>query len=68
MKFIVDAAKTKTVLPRVMRAAVRLFVAKGIDGTTIKDIAAAGGGSEGALYRHFQSKEELAYALALIPI
>lgn len=63
MKYIVDAAKTKTVLPRVMRAAVRLFVAKGIDGTTIKDIAAAGGVSEGALYRHYKSKEDLAYAI-----
>lgn len=61
MKFIVEEGKTHTVLPKVMRAAVKLFVGKGIDGTTIKDIAAKSGVSEGALYRHFKSKEELAY-------
>lgn len=63
LKYIVDANKTGTILPRVMRAAVRLFVAKGIDGTTIKDIAAAGAVSEGALYRHYKSKEDLAHAI-----
>lgn len=46
-----------------MRAAVHLFVAKGIDGTTIKDIAREAGVAEGALYRHFKSKDELAWHL-----
>lgn len=63
MKLIVDGRKARTVLPRVMRAALRLFVEKGIHATTIKDIAQAGGVSEGALYRHFRSKEDLAYHL-----
>ncbi len=44
-----------------MKAAIRLFVELGIDGTTIKDIARVGGVSEGAFYRHFKSKEDLAY-------
>lgn len=63
MRLIVEDAKSDTVLPRVMRAAVGLFVAKGIDGTTIKDIAQKSRVSEGALYRHFKSKEALAYHL-----
>ncbi|MBL8022738.1 MAG: TetR/AcrR family transcriptional regulator [Elusimicrobia bacterium] len=61
MHFIVEQSKVKTILPKVMRAAVRLFVEKGIDGTTTKDIASKSGVSEGALYRHFKSKEDLAY-------
>lgn len=61
MALIVDEKKTGTVLPRVMRAALKLFVDKGIHATTIKDIARRGGVSEGALYRHFKSKEELAF-------
>jgi|GEM_PF-564280 len=61
MKLMIDPAKVHTVLPRVMKAAVRLFVAKGIDGTTTKDIANASGVSEGAFYRHFKGKDELAW-------
>lgn len=68
MHFIVEQAKTKTLLPKIMRAAVRLFVEKGIDGTTTKDIAAKSGVSEGALYRHFKSKEELAYHLFAVHV
>lgn len=63
MHFIVEQAKAKTLLPKIMRAAVRLFVERGIDGTTTKDIAAKSGVSEGALYRHFKSKEDLAFHL-----
>ena len=37
---------------RIEQAAIRLFVAKGVAETTIKDIAGAVGLSEGALYRH----------------
>ncbi|WP_162914846.1 TetR/AcrR family transcriptional regulator [Desertibaculum subflavum] len=42
-----------------MQAAVRLFAAKGIDGTTTREIAAAAGVTEGAIYRHFVGKEAL---------
>jgi len=61
MKLIIDNSKKNTVLPDVMRASIHLFVRKGIDGTTIKDIAKKAGVAEGALYRHFKSKEDLAW-------
>lgn len=48
---------------RIERAAIGLFATKGIAATTTKDIAAAVGISEGAIYRHFRSKEELAWQL-----
>ena len=48
---------------KVERAAVDLFAANGFDGVSIADIAAAAGVSQGALYRHYPSKEELAWAL-----
>lgn len=60
MRLVIDESKAKTALPRIMRAAVRLFVDKGIDATTIKDIAGKAEVAEGALYRHFPSKDELA--------
>jgi AcrR family transcriptional regulator len=63
MRLIVDKAKSHTKLPKVMQAALHLFVKQGIDGTTIQDIAKAAGVSEGALYRHFKSKDELAWHL-----
>jgi len=46
-----------------MRTAIHLFVKQGIDGTTIKDIAREAKVAEGALYRHFKSKDELAWHL-----
>lgn len=48
---------------KIERAAVDLFAANGFDGVSIADIAAAAGVSQGALYRHYPSKEELAWAL-----
>ena len=48
---------------RIERAAIQLFVEKGITATTIRDIASAVGLSEGALYRHFASKEQLVWQL-----
>ena len=51
---------TKT---RIGRAALALFVERGIAETSIRDITAAVGITEGALYRHYRSKEELAWAL-----
>lgn len=40
-----------------------LFASLGFAGTTIKDIAQKAGVTEGALYRHYKSKEEMAIAL-----
>jgi AcrR family transcriptional regulator len=63
MKLKIDPAKKDTKLPAIMEAAVTLFVERGIDGTSIKEIAAAADVAEGALYRHFKSKEDLAWSL-----
>jgi len=48
---------------RVERAAIELFAARGVDGVSIGDIAAAAGVSQGALYRHYPSKGDLAWSL-----
>jgi AcrR family transcriptional regulator len=48
---------------KVERAAVDLFAANGFDGVSIADIATQAGVSQGALYRYYPSKEELAWAL-----
>ena len=50
---------------RIEAAALRLFASRGVDGTSIRDIAQAVGVTEGALYRHFASKEAFARALFL---
>ncbi len=50
---------------KICRVALNLFVTKGIKETTIKDIAAKAGMSEGAMYRHYASKEFLAKDLFL---
>lgn len=63
MKLHIDPSKKDTKLPAILEAAVALFVERGIDGTSIKDIAAQAHVAEGALYRHFKSKEDLAWSL-----
>jgi AcrR family transcriptional regulator len=55
-----DGKKTKE---RLSRTALTLFVEKGVTETTIRDIAQAAGLAEGTLYRHYASKEELAWEL-----
>ena len=46
---------------RIERAAIRLFVEKGIAATSVRDVARAVDMSEGALYRHFAGKDELVW-------
>ena len=46
---------------RIEEAATRLFVDRGITETSVRDITRAVGISEGALYRHFESKDDLVW-------
>ena len=55
-----DGKATKA---KISRAALGLFVEKGVAETTVRDIARAAGVAEGTLYRHFAGKEELAWEL-----
>lgn len=57
-----DGARTRE---SILAEAVELFAARGVDGTSIRDIAHAVGVAEGALYRHFRSKEEIVRTLFL---
>lgn len=52
--------RTTGVKERVDRAAVELFAARGVNGVSIADIASAAEISQGALYRHYRGKDEMA--------
>jgi AcrR family transcriptional regulator len=47
----------------ILDQALKLFVEQGFTETTTRDIAQACGISEGAIYRHFQSKDEIGWEL-----
>ena len=57
--------KPKAIDPgeRIQSAALKLFIRKGITGTTTKEIARKAGVSEGTIYNYFESKGDLAYKL-----
>jgi AcrR family transcriptional regulator len=48
---------------RIERAAIQLFAEKGVDATSVRDVARVVDISEGALYRHFDGKDELVWEL-----
>ncbi len=56
-------ARPTTKLKSIEAAALKLFATKGLGQVTIKDIAREAGCTEGALYRHYTSKDEMAWAL-----
>ena len=54
---------------QILEAARRAFSRRGdVAGTTIRDIAAEAGISEGIIYRHFESKEDLFFEAAVRPL
>lgn len=55
-----DGSRTRE---KIDRTAISLFVRKGIAETTIRDIASEAEIAEGTLYRHYPSKEALAWEL-----
>jgi AcrR family transcriptional regulator len=57
--------KPGTKRPEIVRAATSLFAERGIDGTSMRDIAEAAGVREAAIYRHFAGKDELAREIFL---
>jgi AcrR family transcriptional regulator len=59
----ISRVRATGVREKVERAAVTLFAVHGVDGVAIGDIAAEASVSQGALYRHFASKDELAWTL-----
>ena len=57
--------KAEDTKARVERAALTLFVARGVAETTTREIAMAASVAEGTIYRYFPSKEQLALDLFL---
>lgn len=55
--------RARNARPKIERAALRLFVTKSVEGSTTREIAEEAGVSEGALYRHYPGKDELALSL-----
>src|SRR5215472_19361603 len=51
--------KPGTKRPVIIRAATSLFAKRGVDATSMRQIADAAGVREAAIYRYFASKEEL---------
>ena len=47
---------------KIVHQAIRIFALKGINGTSLEDIANASGVSRGAIYWHFNSKYEIYFA------
>jgi len=56
-------SKPTTKLESIEKTAIQLFASYGIKQVTIKEIASKSKCSEGALYRHYKSKEEMAWEL-----
>jgi AcrR family transcriptional regulator len=54
-----QSARRATTIAAILNAAQELFTARGFDATSIDDIAARAGVAKGAVYHHFESKEQI---------
>ncbi|NNC37009.1 MAG: TetR/AcrR family transcriptional regulator [Acidimicrobiales bacterium] len=68
--YAIDAARgvsaaDGTTKARIERAALILFTERGVDGVSIKEVAARAKISDGAMYRYYPSKYKLAHELML---
>lgn len=63
MKILDEKKETKR--PAIVAAATALFARRGVDATSMRDIADRAGVREAAIYRHFPGKEELAREIFL---
>src|SRR5258708_12909207 len=54
-----QAERRAATIAAVLAAAQKQFATKGFDQTTIDDIAARAGVAKGAVYHHFESKEQI---------
>lgn len=59
----IQRPRARNAKPKIERAALQLFVDEGVDAATTREIAEVAGVSEGALYRHYKGKDELALSL-----
>lgn len=59
-----DAGSEEATRSRILNAALRLFAARGYDGTTTKDLAAAASVAEGTLFRYFSNKKAILIEVA----
>jgi len=55
--------RVRNAKPKIERAALKLFIHEGVDAATTREIVDKAGVSEGALYRHYKGKDELALSL-----
>lgn len=55
---------SQATMENILTVSARLFLEKGFDKTSMADIAQTAGISKGAIYHHFQSKDEIADAVA----
>lgn len=58
MNSVVEQTDTRS---RIVAAAVSLFAERGFDATSVNQVVARAGVAKGALYHHFQSKDDLLY-------
>ena len=54
---------SQATIEAILSVSARLFLEKGFDKTSMKDIAETAGISKGAIYHHFQSKDEIIEAV-----